>query len=321
MNWIYDSPLWLRSGHSQTIYPALVAKHLYPDPINWERKRIFTKDNDFIDLEWSEHAKDKSELCILFHGLEGNSKSHYAIAFANHLKEKNIALCVPHFRGCSGEINSAPRAYHSGDYEEVAWIIERIKESFDGTIWAVGVSLGGNALLRWAQEAGAQASKYVTGVGSICAPLDLMQSGLQIGKGINHWFYEKRFLKTMKKKAAEKIKQFPGLFDYEMVRKAKSLYEFDNYFTAPLHGFKSTVDYWENCSSNLRMGDIKVNHFVLNSLNDPFIPAASLPLKTQFNSYGRPIYTSGGGHVGYTHSEFPGKLNALPDLVQVWMKS
>jgi len=321
LNWGYEPPSWLPGGHTQTIYPSLFAHYLYPDQITWRRERVSTNDGDFVDLDWSGRTLEMESLIVLFHGLEGSSQSHYARAFAHYLQGSGVGLCVPHFRGCSGDINKAPRAYHSGDYEEIGWILGQIRERFQGQICAFGVSLGGNALLRWAQEAGEDANRFVKGVGSICAPLDLMQSGLQIGRGINHWLYERRFLRTMKIKASQKIKQYPGLFDISKVMNAKSLFEFDNYFTAPVHGFKDTVDYWTNCSSNLRMKDIKIKHVVINALNDPFIPAESLPKVHDFNSYCTSIYTKEGGHVGFAQSAFPGELNALPKLVTTWMKS
>jgi len=321
LTWGYDPPSWLPGGHTQTIYPALFAKYLYPEPLAWQRQRIATKDHDFIDIDWSDKALEQDSLIILFHGLEGDSSSHYARAFANHLKERGMGLCIPHFRGCSGDINLAPRAYHSGDFEEVGWILNQIKARFKGSVWAVGVSLGGNALLRWAQESGSAAGGVVKGIGAICAPLDLMQSGLKIGTGINRLLYERRFLRTMKLKALQKINQYPNLFDIDRVMSAKSLYEFDNYFTAPLHGFKNTDAYWQQCSSNLRVADIKVKHLVVNALNDPFIPAHSLPAKDAYSEDGMIIYTDQGGHVGFLESKFPGHLKALPELVELWMKS
>ena len=321
MSWGYDPPNWLPGGHTQTIYPALFAKYLYLQPLAWQRQRLATKDHDFIDIDWSDNALEKDSLVVLFHGLEGDSSSHYATSFANHLKGSSVGLCIPHFRGCSGEINLAPRAYHSGDFEEVGWILDQIKARFKGPVWAVGVSLGGNALLRWAQESGSSAKGVVNGVGAICAPLDLMASGMRIGTGINKLLYEQRFLRTMKTKALQKINQYPNLFDIDRVMNAKSLYEFDNYFTAPLHGFKNTDAYWQQCTSNLRVADIRVKHLVLNALNDPFIPAYSLPSKNSFSQDGMVIYTKEGGHVGFLESTFPGHLNALPELVKLWMKS
>jgi predicted alpha/beta-fold hydrolase len=320
LNWGYKPPAWLIGGHAQTIYPSLFAQNIYPTQ-TWVRQRISTADEDFIDIDWTRNINEASSLCVLFHGLEGNSKSHYAVAFSVQMGEENIQLCVPHFRGCSGEINIAPRAYHSGDYEEIDWILKKIRNTFEGDIWAVGISLGGNALLRWAQEQGEAAKKIVKGVVAVCAPLDLDQSGRRIGEGINHYIYENRFLRTMKQKARSKIKQYPGLFDHEKVMKANSLYEFDNHFTAPIHGFRNADDYWRLCSSKPHLNEIKIPHLVINALNDPFIPKESLPDIKEFNSYGIQINTKYGGHVGFATSPFPGDLCAIPKLVSSWMKS
>ena len=320
MNWGYKPPSWLLGGHLQTIYPAIIASKIYPKQ-NWQRQRVLTDDKDFIDLDWSKNARQKAILCVLFHGLEGNSSSHYSVAFSCHMQSVGIGICIPHFRGCSGELNLGPRAYHSGDFEEIDWILRKIKEQFKGEIWAVGVSLGGNALLRWAQEKGESASIMVKGVASICAPLDLSQSGRKIGLGMNHYLYEKRFLRTMKHKAREKIKQYPGLFNYKNVEKSQSLYDFDNNFTAPLHGFKNTDEYWLTCSAKQHLKRIKVAHLVLNAFNDPFIPPESRPKKEDFNNLGIQLNTKYGGHVGFAYSPFAGNLNALPTLITSWMKS
>jgi predicted alpha/beta-fold hydrolase len=229
-------------------------------------------------------------------------------------------MCVPHFRGCSGEINLAPRAYHSGDFEELDWIIKHIKSKFDGDIWGIGVSLGGNALLRWAQESGQAAGGLLKGVVSICAPLDLDASGHKIGQGLNHFIYEKRFLRTMKQKARDKYAQYPKLFDLDRVEKSRSLYEFDDAFTAPVHGFKNANEYWRVCSSKHDLRKICIPHCVINAENDPFIPSSSLPTQNDFNSLGSFILTASGGHVGYVSGAYPGHLDALPNLIKRWMK-
>lgn len=320
MNWGYKPPAWLLGEHVQTIYPAIIASKIYPKQV-WQRQRILTDDQDFIDLDWSSGARQQSTLCVLFHGLEGSSSSHYSVAFSSHMQTVGVGICIPHFRGCSGEINHGPRAYHSGDYEEIDWILENIKTQFLGEIWAVGVSLGGNALLRWAQERGDSAQKIVKGVASICAPLDLSQSGKKIGLGVNHYLYERRFLKTMKHKAREKIKQYPGLFNYQNVERSQSLFDFDNHFTAPLHGFKNTEEYWRICSAKPHMKNIKLPHLVVNALNDPFIPPESLPNREEFNNLGIQINTKYGGHVGFAYAPNSGNLNPLPTLISSWMKS
>jgi pimeloyl-ACP methyl ester carboxylesterase len=179
---LYHAPAWLPGGHCQTIWPALITKRLLRGAPGYRRERWATPDADFIDLDWAGEATE-APLLVLFHGLEGSSQSHYAQAFAQAALSRGWRFVVPHFRGCSGEMNLAPRAYHSGDHAEVGWILQRLRHSHAGRIYAVGVSLGGNALLRWAQEAGPRASESLSAVAAVCAPLDLTASGHAIGRG------------------------------------------------------------------------------------------------------------------------------------------
>jgi hypothetical protein len=151
-----------------------------------------------------------------------------------------VALAVPHFRGCSGPLNLAPRAYHSGDFEEIGWILGRLRLRSAGPLQAVGISLGGNALLRWAQEAGDSATVVASAVVAVCSPVDLAASGRAISRGFNRQVYTRMFLRTMKPKALAKLAQHPGLFSREALLAARDLYQFDNLFTAPLHGFRDT---------------------------------------------------------------------------------
>jgi predicted alpha/beta-fold hydrolase len=260
-------------------------------------------------------------LLVLFHGLEGSSSSHYAEAFADFAQAKGLAFVVPHFRGCSGELNLAPRAYHSGDFEEIGWILARLRQRHTGPILAVGVSLGGNALMRWAGEMGDAAAKVVTAVASVSSPLDLAASGQAIGKGFNGLVYTPMFLKSMKPKALAKLGQHPGLFSAKALAAAGNLFEFDNIFTAPLHGFKNTDDYWARASAKPHLSQIRVPALVLNALNDPFIPAASLPLPQDVGSFVTLWQPASGGHVGFPAGSLPGHVCAMPHAVGDWLLS
>jgi predicted alpha/beta-fold hydrolase len=213
----------------------------------------------------------------VFHGLEGSSASHYAEALADAARERGWACAIPHFRGCSGELNLAPRAYHSGDFVEIDWILRRFAEQHNGPVVAVGISLGGNALMRWAGEIGAEARQVVAGIASVCSPLDLTASGWAIGRGFNRQVYTRMFLKTMVPKALQKLEQHPGLFDRERLLAARDLYTFDDVFTAPVHGFKNADDYWSRASAKPHLHRIAVPALALNALNDPFVPAAACP--------------------------------------------
>jgi predicted alpha/beta-fold hydrolase len=320
----YAAPFWLPGGHLQTIWPALQARHTGPAIPNYRRARWSTPDQDFVDVDWldTEHAGAAQQtLLVLFHGLEGSSQSHYARAFAAYAQRQGWAFAVPHFRGCSGAINWAPRAYHSGDFAEIDWILKRLKDEHVGPIVAVGISLGGNALLRWAEESGNTASHTVEAVAAMCAPMDLAAGGHALGQGFNRMVYTPMFLNTMRPKALLKLQQFPGLFDRQKLLSARDLYAFDNVFTAPLHGFKDTDDYWARASAKPQLHGIRLPALIVNARNDPFVPARSLPNSTQVSSYVTLLQPQQGGHVGFAQGMPPGNLNYLPQTLHQWMRA
>jgi predicted alpha/beta-fold hydrolase len=313
----YAAPLWLPGGHLQTIWPALYGHRPTQALPAYQRERWCTPDDDFIDVDRLP-GQPGQPLLVLFHGLEGSSSSHYAQAFADFSRQRNFAFAVPHFRGCSGELNRGPRAYHSGDFEEIGWILARLRSEYQGPILAVGVSLGGNALLRWAEELGAQAARCLTAMASVSAPLDLAASGRAIGRGFNRLVYTRRFLSTMKPRALQKLAQYPGLFKAEALRAARDLYEFDNVFTAPLHGFKNTDDYWERASAKPQLQQIRIPALLVNACNDPFVPADCLPQSTT-GDWVTLWQPQQGGHVGFSSGPFPGHIRALPQIVGGWL--
>ena len=320
----YSAPWWLPGGHAQTIWPALQSRTgRLPVPL-YRRERWTTPDDDFVDVDWLDAPPTvppatQSPLLVLFHGLEGTSRSHYALALAQWAQAQGWGFAVPHFRGCSGEINLAPRAYHSGDFVEIGWLLAGFRARRAGPICAVGVSLGGNALLRWAQEAGSAATSVVRALASISAPVDLTASGLAMGRGLNRQIYTRLFLQTMKPKAMRKLAQFPGLFDARALQDAQSLYDFDNVFTAPLHGFKDTRDYWQRASAKPHLADIRLPTLVVNALNDPFVPARSLPQRRDAGASVTLWQPEHGGHVGFAAGPPPGHLQALPQSVGGWL--
>ncbi|WPG37237.1 alpha/beta fold hydrolase [Variovorax sp. EBFNA2] len=321
----YVAPRWLPGGNLQTIWPALWSRRFDgPAPV-YRRERWTAPDGDFVDVDFADAPQPGPRpLLVLFHGLEGSSRSHYAEAFAAFAASRGMAFAVPHFRGCSGELNLAPRAYHSGDYEEIDWILRRmhaqhVVQGGGGPVLAAGVSLGGNALLRWACEAGETARASVDAVASVCAPLDLAAGGEAIGRGFNRLVYTRMFLATMKPKALAKLAQFPGLFDRDRLMAARDLYDFDDVFTAPLHGFRGTDDYWARGSSKPLLGAIRVPALVVNARNDPFIPARSLPGPNEVGSHVTLWQPAGGGHVGFPLGLPPGHVGGMPERVGGWL--
>jgi predicted alpha/beta-fold hydrolase len=317
----YVAPNWLPGGNLQTIWPALFGRRVVTPLPHYRRERWTTPDGDFIDVDFLDAAGEGPRpLLVLFHGLEGSSRSHYAEAFAAIALEKGWHYAVPHFRGCSGEINLAPRAYHSGDFEEIGWILARLRQRH-AFVLAVGVSLGGNALMRWAEEAGSEASKLVRATASVSAPLDLAAGGTAIGRGFNRLVYTRMFLSTMKPKALAKLAQHPGLFDRERLLAANDLHAFDDVFTAPLHGFRDTDDYWARGSAKPHLHAIRIPALVVNAANDPFVPAESLPRPGEVGSFVTLWQPAHGGHVGFPLGLPPGHVRAMPERVVDWLQA
>ncbi|MGZ8340324.1 MAG: YheT family hydrolase [Telluria sp.] len=304
---LYPAPLWLPSGHLQTIYPAIaIAK----PAVKFRRERWDAHDGDFVDVDFVDGEAGKP-FVVLFHGLEGSSNSHYARALRAAVAARGWSGAVPHFRGCSGEPNLAPRFYHSGDAQEIDWIVRRLKPSAQGKFYAVGVSLGGNALLRWLGESQHQA-EIVDAAASISAPLDLARGGESLSTGLN-MLYTRMFLQSLKPKCIAKLGQFPGLFDRDALMAARDLYAFDNVVTAPLHGYKDTDDYWNRASAKHVLEDITVPTLVLNARNDPFLPGEYLPGKA--SPHVTLEYPEHGGHVGFATGRMPGRLDWLPQRI------
>jgi len=288
----YRPPLWLPGGHLQTIYPATVAARA---PVAYRRERwdVHAQD-DFIDVDFVD-GQPGQPFVVLFHGLEGSSGSHYARALMAALAARGWSGAVPHFRGCSGEANLAPRFYHSGDALEIDWILRRLKPRASGDFFVAGVSLGGNALLRWLGEF-QHGAELADAACAISAPLDLARGGAALSSGVN-MLYTRMFLQTLKPKCLAKLDQFPGLFDRDALLQARDLYAFDNVVTAPLHGYRNTDDYWDRASARHVLHDITVPTLVLNARNDPFLPAAHLPATAA--PAVTLAYPEHGGHVGF----------------------
>jgi len=316
----YRAPRWLVGGNAQTIWPALFSKRFTGEAPTYRRERWATPDADFIDVDW-QGEDSNAPLLVLFHGLEGSSGSHYAQAFAHWARHHGWRFVVPHFRGCSGELNLAPRAYHSGDFEEIGWVLQRLRSVHTGTICAVGVSLGGNALLRWAEEAGDSAAQTASVVCAVSSPIDLAAGGRAIGEGFNRQVYTRMFLRSMKPKAFAKLAQHPGLFSREKLLAARDLYAFDDVFTAPLHGFKGTDDYWSRGSAKPHLPLIRIPALVLNARNDPFVPGSSLPSAHEVGRHVTLWQPPHGGHVGFPGGSWPGHVHTLPEAVMGWIKA
>jgi predicted alpha/beta-fold hydrolase len=308
----YRAPRWLPGGHLQTIYPATC---LARPQVAYRRTRWPTPDGDFIDVDLLDGEADKP-LLVLFHGLEGSSSSHYAASLMALARTLGWSGAVPHFRGCSGEPNSAPRFYHSGDAAEIDWVLRRFHaQRPEQAIYAVGVSLGGNALLRWLGES-QHAAGFVRAACAVSAPLDLAGGGAALSRGFG-LVYTRMFLNTLKPKCLHKLSQFPDLFSRADMLAARNLHEFDNVVTAPLHGYRDTDDYWDRASAKHVLHDIHVPTLVLNARNDPFLPERYLPTSAAADVV--LDFPRDGGHVGFAHGAPPGASDWLPQRLLAFL--
>lgn len=290
----YSAPWWLPGGHLQTIYASLFP----PPPVRFERRRWTAPDGDFIDVDFAGSSQAPRTL-LVFHGLEGSSNSHYARAFAAAATGAGWRVAIAHFRGCSGEPNARARAYHSGDTAEVDWIVRRLAQEA-AQLCAIGVSLGGNVLLRWLGERGDEAAALLRRAAAVSAPLDLPASAQALDRGLNRLLYTRYFLATLKPKSLAKLERFPGIYDATRVRAAKSFREFDDLVTAPVHGFRDADHYWSTASSGPWLARIRVPTLVVNARNDPFLPEGALVAAARDAA---PCVTlefpAGGGHAGF----------------------
>lgn len=303
----FEPPALFGNPHLQTLYGSLFAAH---PKASYRRERWETPDGDFVDVDFVDGPPD-APWVHLYHGLEGSSGSPYAHHLMDAARLRGWRGSVFNFRGCSGEPNKLPRAYHSGDSAEGDWSLRRLKALAGAApLYAAGVSLGGNMLLKWLGERGEDARPIVERAAAISAPLDLAAAGWALQTGFTS-VYGKHFLSTLRVKSLAKLARFPGLFDGEAARRARTLREFDDVVTAPVHGFRGVDDYYARASAKPWLGAIRVPTLLLNARDDPFLPERYLPRPDEVSPAVRIEFPLRGGHVGFVHG-FPGRIDWLP---------
>jgi len=298
----YRPPYWLFNGHLQTIYPALFRK---VELEGCERERIDTPDGDFLDLDWYRNGQKK--LAILCHGLEGSSDRAYMKGAARALIAKGIDVLCWNYRGCSGEMNRRPRFYHSGATDDLDTVVGHAlsKNKYNG-LFLMGFSLGGNLVLKYLGERGDALRPEISRGMALSVPLDLAGSSREIARPKNY-LYEQRFLKSLKRKVS--LKAALGLIDVDpnQLKKVVSVWEFDDQFTAPLHGFANAEDYYEKCSSLGFLDKISVPTLILNARNDSFLADTCYPHdKLKDHPFVSLITPARGGHVGFASENSSG---------------
>ena len=259
------------------------------------------------------HQSGEVQALVMLHGLEGSSKSRYVQSIAQYFRARGWVVVIAHFRGCSGFPNRLARAYHSGDSEEIEYILRSVRQSVPDVAWhAVGVSLGGNALLKYLGEHPEQ-STWLHAAAGISVPLDLVAAGNHLSDNpFNRHVYSRYFLRSLKPKVLEKAKRFPGVIDVMRISQARDLRDFDDAYTAPMHGFRDAMDYWTQSASKPWLTSIQVPTLVLNARNDPFLPEPTLPSVVNASSQVLLHQPASGGHAGFVTGRFPGDLSWLP---------
>ena len=260
------------------------------------------------------HHSGPVQALVLLHGLEGSSKSRYVQSISQYFRARGWVVVIAHFRGCSGFPNRLARAYHSGDSEEIAFILQSVRQTLPGATWhAAGVSLGGNALLKYLGEHPEQSS-WLEAAAGISVPLDLVAAGNHLSDdAFNRYVYSRYFLRSLKPKVLEKAKRFPGVIDVMRISQARDLRDFDDAYTAPMHGFRDAMDYWTQSSSKPWLRHISVPTLVLNARNDPFLPEPTLPSVEDASPNVLLHQPASGGHAGFVTGQLPGNLNWLAE--------
>lgn len=296
---------WLRNRHAQTIWRRVAGA---TPPIIYHRERIQTPDGDFLDLDWLDRRPTSADtpLIIVLHGLEGSSRAKYVLGVLSEAAKRGWDGVAVNFRSCSGELNRLPRFYHSGETEDLNWVVSLLITRFPHRPLAlVGFSLGGNVLLKWLGERGDATLDHVKAAVAVSVPYDLGVAAHRVDHGFGR-VYGQVFLRTLKAKALAKAERFPGLVDARRVCELSSFAAFDEHVTAPIHGFAGARDYWTRSSCLPWLERIRRPTLLISAEDDPFLPSQDLPRGAVANSsWLESDFTERGGHVGFVQGPWP----------------
>lgn len=286
--------LWGKFFRRQPVYPTRV-------------ERLETPDGDFVDVHHLD-APAESPVLLLLHGLEGTIRSHYIQGLLGEARKRGWRAGVLIFRSCGGELNRTGRFYHSGETTDIDLVVNHFEKSFpDAPLLLAGVSLGGNVLLKYLGERGRSVSSRVRGAAAVSVPFDLGRSSRHIDRGFSR-VYQRSFLQSLQRKARAKLERFPELASMETVTAARTMYAFDDCFTAPVHGFTDARDYYARSSSIGYLESISINTLLLSAIDDPFLPSEVLDqarIIAARNPFLEVEFTARGGHVGFVEGADP----------------
>ncbi len=298
MDGCFQPAWWCRGPHAQTLW-ARLARRL-PDVALW-RERLELPDGDFIDLDWTEH--DGGPIVIILHGLEGSSESPYARGLLRALQQRGWRGVVMHFRGCSGEPNRLPRSYHSGDIGDLAFFVDTLRRREPQTPLAVvGFSLGGNVLLKWLGKTGAVLP--VRAAVAVSVPYVLSDAAARLQRGFSR-LYQWQLLRSLRRTVAEKRRRMELPLKIRNLSALKSFRDFDEYVTAPLHGFDGANHYYTVSSSRQYLRGIATPTLLLHAGDDPFMTESAIPRLDELSEFVSLEVSPRGGHVGFVSGAWP----------------
>ncbi|HRI86684.1 MAG TPA: alpha/beta fold hydrolase [Candidatus Hydrogenedentes bacterium] len=292
----YRVPWWLTNGHLQTVWAPFFRPRIQ---VQRTAERLDTPDGDFVMIHTAEGKRDMPAV-IMLHGLEGSANSKYILGMTEKLAALGWTSITLEYRGCSDEMNLAPRMYHSGETTDLAMLATRIAPRYE-RVYLAGFSLGGNVITKWLGESPDEVPENVIAAAAVCAPFDLTVAGPHIDRLLGG-LYARHFLRTLQRKAIAKERQFPGCIDVERVRAARTLRDFDNDATAVMHGFDGVDHYYGTQRCGRYLDGIRVPILLLSSADDPFNPSITLPREeADASDYLHPQFTDRGGHVGFVY--------------------
>ena len=290
---MYEPARWLFGPNLMTIFGPLFR----PGPhVPVSRERWELSDGDFVDVDRMAGPRE-APLLLALHGLEGSSSAHYVRGLLAQARMRGWRALALNFRGCSGDMNRLVRSYHSGETGDLSELVRRAQDESDRIVLA-GCSLGGNVLVKWLGELGDSAPREIRAAVALSVPFDLALCARTLdGPGFWTWLYRTRFLHSLKRKSLQKLRKFPGAADEERVRRARTLFEFDDALTARLHGFAGAEDYYAQSSSANYVERVRVPLLLISAEDDPFIPARCVPRTTTTSV--EVELSAQGGHLGF----------------------
>lgn len=296
---VFRPPRWLRNAHLQTVWPTLFRRVLLSQP---QREKLDTPDGDFLNLDW--YVAGNRRLAIISHGLEGHSRRPYVLGMARMLQARGWDVLAWNFRSCGGELNRTLRFYHSGATDDLDLVVGHgLSQNLYDHVSLVGFSIGGNLSLVYLGRKGDNLDPRVRGAVVFSVPCDLKGSAEQLARPENR-IYMRRFVRELRGKMVAKHQRFPDKISLDGIEQISTFRQFDDRYTAPLHGFRDAEDYWLQCSSLFYLQAIRRPTLIVNALDDPFLSPGCYP-DDALSEYVLLETPDHGGHVGFVPAQLP----------------